>query len=242
MAEGSTTLPTDSNGVTEWGLYDGTNFYHPRLDNITAKNLRVALYDSLGNPLLVADDAAFTPGTSRVVPIGAFADESATDSVDEGDIGAIRMTPNRVLRVQPTLHSGASGGVATVDQRANYEIAAANFIPSSAGTAPRTGTTITNYNHRCVLVTINVTAVAVNGALRYLLRNALNDQQILDVTTSTLTGATSWSFAVGRGLVLPAAGQVAAVASVPVPHRFYVQLIPQGSLSLTVNAEAVMLV
>lgn len=41
------------------------------------------------------DDAAFTPGTSTVTPAGFFADETASDSVDEGDTGAARMTLDR---------------------------------------------------------------------------------------------------------------------------------------------------
>lgn len=49
----------------------------------------------------VLDDAAFTPGTNRVTPIAYFADETATDSVDEGDIGAARMTLNRKQISQP---------------------------------------------------------------------------------------------------------------------------------------------
>ena len=43
----------------------------------------------------LVDDAAFTPGTSRVHPIGLQADESSTDSIDEGDIGAPRMSLDR---------------------------------------------------------------------------------------------------------------------------------------------------
>jgi hypothetical protein len=42
-----------------------------------------------------ADDVAFTPGSSKVSAIGLVADETATDSVDEGDIGAPRMTLDR---------------------------------------------------------------------------------------------------------------------------------------------------
>ena len=45
------------------------------------------------------DDAAFTVGTSKVAAIGAMADEAATDSVDEGDIGIPRMTLDRKLIV-----------------------------------------------------------------------------------------------------------------------------------------------
>lgn len=48
------------------------------------------------------DDNAFTPGTSKVLGVGAQADEATTDSVDEGDIGALRMTLNRLLRVAVT--------------------------------------------------------------------------------------------------------------------------------------------
>jgi len=47
----------------------------------------------------LADDAAFTPATSRVFPMGAFADETSPDSVTEGDIGAPRMTLDRLLCV-----------------------------------------------------------------------------------------------------------------------------------------------
>jgi hypothetical protein len=45
------------------------------------------------------DDTAFTPANanSYVVMMGAQADETATDSVDEGDVGAVRMNTDRVL-------------------------------------------------------------------------------------------------------------------------------------------------
>lgn len=43
----------------------------------------------------LVDDSAFTPGTDRVVAVGYTADEASTDSVDEGDIGAARMTLDR---------------------------------------------------------------------------------------------------------------------------------------------------
>jgi hypothetical protein len=41
------------------------------------------------------DDAAFTPGVDDVTPAGFFFDDVAPDSVDEGDIGAGRMSANR---------------------------------------------------------------------------------------------------------------------------------------------------
>ena len=48
----------------------------------------------------LADDAAFTPATSRVVPGGFTFDDVASDTVDEGDIGAARMSGNRNQYVQ----------------------------------------------------------------------------------------------------------------------------------------------
>lgn len=59
----------------------------------------------------LADDAAFTPGTSRVLPVGLIADETSTDSVDEGDVGAARMTLDRKAIV--TLQPHTAGGLTT---------------------------------------------------------------------------------------------------------------------------------
>jgi hypothetical protein len=56
-----------------------------------------------------ADDAAFTPGTSKVTVSGYIADESSTDSVDEGDAGAARMTLDRRQITVPQPHS--AGGL-----------------------------------------------------------------------------------------------------------------------------------
>lgn len=47
-----------------------------------------------------ADDAAFTPGSSKVLGVGFMVDDTGTDSVDEGDIGAPRMSADRVIYVQ----------------------------------------------------------------------------------------------------------------------------------------------
>lgn len=59
------------------------------------------------------DDAAFTPGTSRVTVIAAQADETGPDSVDEGDAGALRMTLPRALHVNPRNASGTEIGTTT---------------------------------------------------------------------------------------------------------------------------------
>lgn len=62
-----------------------------------------------GTTSVLVDDAAFTPGTSAVSAVGFTADESSTDSVDEGDIGAARMTLDRKQIVVNQPHS--AGGL-----------------------------------------------------------------------------------------------------------------------------------
>lgn len=46
------------------------------------------------------DDAAFTPGTSKVLVVAGEFDDTTPDSVDEGDAGAVRMSARRELYVQ----------------------------------------------------------------------------------------------------------------------------------------------
>jgi hypothetical protein len=73
----------------------------------------VGAWADLNGALVVAgrivDDAAFTPGTSRVHPIAFQADETATDSVDEGDAGCPRMTLDRKVIVTQYAHAAAGG-------------------------------------------------------------------------------------------------------------------------------------
>jgi hypothetical protein len=59
------------------------------------------------------DDAAFTPATSKVSAVGFMADSTSTDSVDEGDIGAARMTLDRRQITQPyeDLANAVSGAI-----------------------------------------------------------------------------------------------------------------------------------
>jgi hypothetical protein len=65
------------------------------------------------------DDSAFGIGTDNVSPAGALFDDTLTDSVDEGDVGLVRMSGTRLLYV--TTHSGDpvvvsdGGGSVTID-------------------------------------------------------------------------------------------------------------------------------
>lgn len=91
------------------------------------------------------DDAAFTPGTDSVYPMGATADETGTDSVDEGDVGAVRMTADRKLltRVVGATDSNRldvdSSGHAQVDIAASSVTVDVNTeLPAAAALADNT--------------------------------------------------------------------------------------------------------
>lgn len=85
-------------------------------------SLRTVLVDPAdGTDLTVPDDAAWTIG-NPVVPIGALADETSPDLVNEGDIGVPRMTLDRQLRVQ------IEGG------KASYSIGTTGLVPAASPT------------------------------------------------------------------------------------------------------------
>jgi len=64
----------------------------------------------IDNPV-IADDGPFTPTSTSVMMAGFQADEASTDSVDEGDGGAARMTLDRKIIVTHQPHS--AGGLTT---------------------------------------------------------------------------------------------------------------------------------
>lgn len=76
---------------------------------ILATVTTVGTVTNITNQGQIADDAAFTAATTRVNMAGFFADETATDSVDEGDGGAARMTLDRKQIVTAYVHAAAGG-------------------------------------------------------------------------------------------------------------------------------------
>lgn len=87
----------------------------------------------------ITDDSAFGIGSDTVTPFGAILDDVSPDTVDEGDIGAVRMTANRILRVAPYPGSGGTP-VHNYDTVASVADAAAGDIDYD-----RTGLTTTFY-------------------------------------------------------------------------------------------------
>lgn len=64
--------------------------------------------------LVATDDAAFAVG-SKVAPIGAVMDDTGTDTVDEGDIGYLRMTSQRQLWTVVGAISAGDNNIGNVD-------------------------------------------------------------------------------------------------------------------------------
>lgn len=93
----STNLTVNAHAVTNAGVFA------VQVDGNALTSLQLL------DDTVFVDDAAFTPGTSKVLAIGAQADEGSTDSVNEGDIGCPRMTLDRMLRVVDTPHT--AGGL-----------------------------------------------------------------------------------------------------------------------------------
>lgn len=111
------------------------------------KALKVAVISTVGGGAAPAftDDAAFTQGTTQCTPIGALFDDTATDSVDENDVGVVRMTADRILMTQlKSVAAGVAvpvtdnGGSITVDGtfwQATQPISAASLpLPTGAST------------------------------------------------------------------------------------------------------------
>jgi hypothetical protein len=83
----------------------GAGFYNRHLQTVTI--------EPSADAGVYADDSAFTPGTSYVVSSGFLADETAPDSVNEGDIGIARMTLDRKQIIANELIDDTAFGVTT---------------------------------------------------------------------------------------------------------------------------------
>jgi hypothetical protein len=105
----------------------------------------------IDNPVLV-DDAAFTPATSSVMMAGFEVDDTATDSVDEGDAGAARMTADRrqIVQIGETGAKDVVGGGSKTDTTDQSIMAAL----------------ASNFNYLCWLTVYNASATNTFATLK----------------------------------------------------------------------------
>lgn len=94
-----------------------------------------------------ADDAAFTIGTSKVMVAGGVVDDTSTDSADEGDAAAVRLTTDRKVVVHPQPHT--TGGL-SISRDIDLDNSTLTVVKASAGMLY--GMSITNTSTATVYV------------------------------------------------------------------------------------------
>lgn len=104
-------------------LTDGSNFYSASGGGSSGTSM--------------VDDAAFTPGTTSITPMGAMLDNTSPDTVDEGDGGVLRMSANRNLYVQLRDAAGNERGL-NVDASGNIGVTDASGSLTVDGTVAAT--------------------------------------------------------------------------------------------------------
>tara|TARA_Y100000310_G_C20676415_1_gene813336 strand:+ start:1390 stop:2766 length:1377 start_codon:yes stop_codon:yes gene_type:complete len=130
-ASGSTSVTTTTaNGV--WTIPSGGySQVRARFSTDTSGTVVVSLQGTAagskyllgsGSSVTHVDDAAFTPTTDDVVPAAAAFDDTAPDSVDEGDAGIVRMSANRNLYVTIRDAAGNERGL-NIDANGDLAIA-----------------------------------------------------------------------------------------------------------------------
>ena len=88
---------------------------------------------------IVADDAAFTPATTKVNMAGAEFDDTTPDSVNEGDAGAVRMSANRNLYTTIRDAAGNERG-ANVNASNQLSVSVDNTVTVAAHNVTNAGT------------------------------------------------------------------------------------------------------
>lgn len=97
---------------------------------VTQENGAALTALQLIDDVVVTDDAAFTPGTTKVLMVGATLNDTTPDVVNEGDGGAVRMTADRAIHSSIRDAAGNNRGV---------NVTAANQMEVSVTAALPTG-------------------------------------------------------------------------------------------------------
>lgn len=176
------------------------------------------------------DDAAF-PAAGVITTLGALADEANPDSVDEGDIGALRMTLNRILRIVPSLHDGTTEGADSM--RGNIE---GTLLVSAARTATVPSSDQVNRNARGVRVRINVSSVTDTPSITVAIeeKDSISGNYVAILTSAAITTT-------GQKTTLVVYPGIAAVANVkaddPLPRTWRVNVTHGDADSITYSID-----
>lgn len=103
-----------TNAISIAGTESGGNLQELLVDS--DGHLQVDILSGGGsNASVKTDDSAFTVASDSVTAIGAMLDDTATDSVDEGDVGVVRMSADRRLLVDADIVAQSTGDITIAD-------------------------------------------------------------------------------------------------------------------------------
>lgn len=218
--------------------------------NIAAAAATVTVSDTA----TLVDDAAFTPAVSRVMMMGATFDDTAPDSVTEGDGGAIRMSGNRNLHVTLRDAAGNERGL-NINGSGQASVSVDNTPTVTVGALPNEGQQ-TMANSISVAIASDQSALAVadgGGSLTVdgtVTVNAgtgtftVDQANLADIDYDTGAGTATQAVI---GIALPAAGGPVAGGTATNPIRMdptgtTTQPVSDAGGSLTIDNAALSVV
>lgn len=131
-------LQVDANGYLKVEIFDGGGSH--TVDNggtfaVQESGAALTALQLIDDTVFTDDTSTHTPATTKVVGIGMVADDTSTDSVNEGDIGMPRMTLDRkvVVHPQPNATAGWTTKNCTSSDGSTALTNSAQAIKASAG-------------------------------------------------------------------------------------------------------------
>jgi hypothetical protein len=188
--------------------------------------LLVSCADCSGSGVAHVDDAAFTPATDDVVPIAGVLDNTAPDSVNEGDAGAVRMSANRNLFItvrdaagnERGLNVDANGAIAAVVSGADIDVQSggADILSTTAFNAAFGVAGTADSQVISIQGIASMTPVTVNGTVTANL--SATDNAVLDDIADGIPVTNAGTFAVqsveGAGALLTSSQLIDNIVSV----------------------------
>jgi len=159
----------------------GTN-YIPIVDADGQLQVDVLSLPAISVANVYTDDTAYTPATDKVGAIGAMADETSPDSVDEGDIGIPRMTLDRKLLARVVGASDANRLDIDASGHAQIDLAAV-----SVTAVPVSATTAANSSGNPIYVSVVSAGVSTTEVQDYGTGTASSDASVNNDYTVTAT-------------------------------------------------------
>lgn len=167
--------------------------------------------------IIFTDDSSFTTSSNKVAAIGAIRDDIGTDAVDEGDIGAVRMTAKRELN---TVIKDAAGNDRGANVNASNEV-----LVKHADAIP---------------VTDNSGSLTVDSSDLATIAGAVSGSQMqVDIVADGADLLTNTTFNAAFGTAGSADTQVMSVQGIASMTPILADVTGQGDVPITLDGESV---